>query len=465
MVEHNPCDPNRTEPDGAAPSRASTSESSIARAQKRWHLMGFTHARVIEVRAFGKTVGAVAPSNTGGFAFQYDSSWAKGGIELSPILMPVSAGSRPFSFPGLPENTFHRLPPMIADSLPDKFGNSIVDAWLATQGVTSTEVTALDRLTYLGDRGLGALEFKPTNSPESAPAGALDLAVLVSLARDAVQGTLSSDKQSEPLQQIFSVGTSAGGARAKAVVNYNPATEEIRAGNRIPSPGFSAWLLKFDGIGEDRQLGETQNYGRIEFAYSLMAAAAGIEISQSRLLHENGRAHFITRRFDRSDGAAKLHSQTLTGIAGIDFNAIGVNDYAQLFNTIDQLALGVSARQEAFRRMTFNIAAANCDDHAKNHGFLMDKSGTWSLSPAYDITHAYNRGGEWTSQHLMGVNGKFMGVTHSELMEFAEQRSVLKAKTILSDVNDAVENWAEFAAEAGLSADHRDRVADDHSRV
>lgn len=432
--------------------------------------MAFIHAQVVEVRAFGKTVGAVAPSNSGAFAFEYDSAWAKRGIELSPILMPVSASNRSFAFPGLPESTFHRLPPMIADSLPDRFGNSIVDAWLAIQGVTSTEVTALDRLTYLGSRGLGALEFRPANLPDSASAGALDLAALVSVARDAVEGTLSSDNHSaDALQQIISVGTSAGGARAKAVINLNSETSEIRTGNRLPSPGFDAWLLKFDGMGVDRQLGDTQNYGRIEFAYSLMAAAAGINISETRLLHENGRAHFITRRFDRPAGATgqarKLHSQTLTGMTGIDFNAIGVNDYAQLFDTIDQLNLGVAARQEAFRRMVFNIAAANCDDHAKNHGFLMDENGTWSLSPAYDITHAFNPAGKWTTQHLMGVNGNFMCTRRAELLKFAEQRTVPKAKVILDGVNSAVDNWAEFAETAGLTATHRDLVATDHLRV
>lgn len=428
--------------------------------------MAFVHAQVVEVRAFGRTVGAVAPSSSGAFEFEYDASWARRGIELSPILMPTSGSTRTFTFQGLPGNTFHRLPPMIADSLPDRFGNSIVDAWLATRGVISTEVTALDRLTYLGDRGLGALEFWPSNPPTAAPGGALDLGALVSMARDAVQGRLGSDKQSEQaLQQIISVGTSAGGARAKAVVNFNPETREIQAGNRLPSTGFDAWLLKFDGMGEDRQLGDTQNYGRIEYAYSLMAAAAGINISETQLLHENSRAHFMTRRFDRPGGSSKSHSQTLTGMTGIDFNAIGVNDYAQLFNTIDQLELGSAARGEAFRRMVFNIASANCDDHAKNHGFLMDENGTWSLSPAYDVTHAYNPGGEWTAQHLMGVNGKFIETTRAELMQFAEQRSVPKAKSILQEVNNAVDNWSEFAETAGLNADHRDRVGRDHSRV
>lgn len=428
--------------------------------------MVFTHARVVEVRAFGQPVGALAPSSSGAFQFEYEPSWVRTGIQLAPMLMRSSPRNRRHAFAGLPEQTFHRLPPMIADSLPDRFGNAIVNAWLATQGVAATEVTALDRLTYLGERGLGALEYRPVRSPDNAPVGALDLAELVSAARDGVAGTLTTDKQSEhALRQIISVGTSAGGARAKAVVNYNPATDEIRAGHTSPSEGFEAWLLKFDGMGEDRQLGDTQNYGRIEYAYSLMAAAAGITMSETKLLHENGRAHFMTRRFDRPGGARKLHSQTLTGIAGIDFNAIGVNDYAQLFTAIDGLDLGAQAREQAFRRMVFNIVSANCDDHAKNHGFLMDEEGAWSLAPAYDITHAYNPAGQWTHQHLMGVAGKFRDITRADLLEFSERHSILRAKAIIEDANDAVDNWAEFASKAGLSDSHRQRVAVDHTRV
>lgn len=428
--------------------------------------MAFTHARVVEVRAFGKLVGALAPSAAGAFAFEYDESWARGGIELSPMLMPISVRKRSQSFPGLPEQTFQRLPPMIADSLPDRFGNSIVNAWLATQGVSAAEVTALDRLTYLGDRGLGALEYLPARYQDEAPAGALDIAGLVTAARDAVRGTLATQMQSEQaLQQIISVGTSAGGARAKAVVNYNPDTGEIRAGHTTPAEGFGAWLVKFDGMGEDRQLGDTQDYGRIEYAYSLMAAAAGITMAETKLLHENGRAHFITRRFDRPGGARKLHSQTLTGLAGIDFNAIGVNDYAQLFTAIGELGLDSAAREEAFRRMIFNIAAANCDDHAKNHGFVMDEEGVWSLAPAYDVTHAYNPAGQWTNQHLMGVDGKFMDVTRADLIDFSERQSVPRARAIIADVNAAIDDWGEFAAIAGLSAENSRKVAVDHRRV
>jgi serine/threonine-protein kinase HipA len=427
--------------------------------------MAFAHAQIVEVRAFGHLVGAVAPSRSGAFAFEYDPAWVRTGVEIAPILMPTSSRTRNHVFAGLPEQTFHRLPPMIADSLPDKFGNAIVDAWLATQGVTPSEVTALDRLTYLGNRGLGALEYRPANSPDSPPAGALDLAALVSAARDVVKGKLTTDKLSEQaLRQIISVGTSAGGARAKAVVNYNPDSGDVLAGHTTPPVGFSAWLLKFDGMGEDRELGDTQNYGRIEYAYSLMAVAAGITMSETRLLQENGRAHFLTRRFDRPDGMQKLHSQTLTGIAAIDFNAIGVNEYAQLFNTIDELHLGEQDREEAFRRMVFNFAAANCDDHAKNHGFLMDETGTWSLAPAYDITHAHNTASQWTRQHLMAIDGKFGDVTRDNLLVFAERHSVPRAKAIIAQVNDAVDDWSEFAGDAGLSATQLQRIGADHKR-
>lgn len=428
--------------------------------------MVFNHTNLVEVRAFGRTVGALAPSRSGAFAFEYDPAWVRTGVELAPILMPLSARARQHVFPGLNEQTFHRLPPMIADSLPDRFGNAIVDAWLATQGVNSDDVTALDRLTYMGSRGLGALEFLPAKSPDAGPAGALDLAGLVGAARDAVKGTIGTDSESErALRQIISVGTSAGGARAKAVVNYNEATGEIRAGHVMPELGFEAWLIKFDGMGEDRQLGGSQGFGRVEFAYSLMAAAAGITMSPTTLILENGRAHFMTRRFDRPGGGRKLHSQTLTGIAGIDFNLVGVNDYAQLFGAIRQLGLDAGTREEAFRRMTFNIAAANCDDHAKNHGFLMDESGVWSLSPAYDITHAYNPDGVWTSQHLMAVGTKFIGVSREELMVFAEKHDVLRAKTIIDEVNDAVGSWAKFASTAGLTGKHASMVGVDHRRL
>lgn len=427
--------------------------------------MAFEHATVVEVRAFDRTVGAIARGATRAYAFEFDPSWVSTGIQLAPLVMR-SGIQQVYSFPGLDERTFHDLPPMVADSLPDRFGNAVVNAWLATQGVVLSEITELDRLTYLGARGMGALEYWPVNGPDAPPAGALVMSDLVRTAREAVQGTLATDDESSAaLRQIFSVGTSAGGARAKAIVEFDPVTRQLRAGDTTEDPAFQAWLLKFDGIGEDGQLGPGLDYGRVEFAYSVMARAAGIRMTETRLLEEQGRAHFMTRRFDRTDHHRKLHSQTLTGLAAIDYNAIGVNDYAQLFTTIDELGLPDDARTEAFRRMVFNYAAANCDDHAKNHGFLMDDDGTWSLSPAYDVTHAYNPSGAWTFQHLMGINGRFADIGRNAVIEFGERHGVARIATVLGEVDDALDSWPQFAAQAGLSPARADAVSKDFSPI
>lgn len=427
--------------------------------------MAFAHVGVVEVRAFGRTVGAVAPGAERAYAFEYDPAWERTGLQLAPLLMPIGSGTV-FTFPGLSEGTFHGLPPMLADALPDRFGSAVVNAWLATQGVPSTDVTPLDRLTYLGTRSMGALEFWPVNAPEAPRPDALVLSELVRSAREAVQGTLASEGESSAaLRQIISVGTSAGGARAKAIVDFDPSTLELRAGDTTTSPAFQSWLLKFDGIGRDGQLGDGFNYGRVEYAYSLMARAAGILMTETRLLEEHGRAHFMTRRFDRTPDHGKLHSQTLCGVFGVDYNLVGVNDYAQLFAAIRELGLGADARAEAFRRMAFNYAAANCDDHAKNHGFLMDAEGTWSLSPAYDVTHAYNPSGEWTFQHLMGIDGRFADPTRTALIEFGERYEVPRIARILADVDDALDAWSQFASEAGLTPDLAASIASDFTPI
>lgn len=427
--------------------------------------MAFQPTSIIEVRAWGKTVGALAPGRTrNAYVFEYDTAWIRLGVELAPVSMPLV--TRRYAFANLPSNTYQGLPPSIADSLPDKFGNSIVDAWLARNGVQPGQVSALDRLAYLGDRGLGALEFKPDYGNVKIAPSALDIRQLVMSARDAVAGRLGEDASSqEALQQIISVGTSAGGARAKAVVNVNRATGEIRPGHVSAPAGFEAWLLKFDGIGKDHQLGESEQYGRIEYAYSLMARAAGITMSETDLLEENGRAHFMTRRFDRTADGEKLHMQSLCALATLDFNAIGVHDYAQYQGAIRELGLGPEARAEAFRRMVFNVVAANCDDHTKNFGFLMGADGKWSLAPAYDITHAYNPAGQWTHQHLMSVNGKFAEITRKDILTAAERHGVYGATAIISEVNMAVRSWSEFAKSAGVSAATAKEVAADLREV
>jgi serine/threonine-protein kinase HipA len=424
--------------------------------------MTFEAVNVIRVHLWGNYVGALAPGRTrGAFVFEYTPEWIQKAIELSPTSMPSRRA--PYVFPGLSETTFFGLPPAIADALPDRFGNAIIDAELARRGASPRQVTALDRLAYTGQRSMGALEFTPERGPGARPSTMLDIGELVRTARDVIAGTLGSDHEAElALQQILAIGTSAGGARAKAVVNVDPQSGELRPG-QFPQDGQESWLLKFDGVGKDAQLGETEVYGRVEYAYAAMARAAGIHMSQTRLLEENGRAHFMTRRFDRPGGTQKLHMQTLCALSVLDYNLVGVHDYAQYQQAIAQLALGEEAAAEAFRRMVFNYAAANCDDHTKNFSFLMDEAGQWSLAPAYDITHAFNPAGPWTFQHLMGVEGKFQDVTKAEFMRFAERHGVPGARTIINDVTAAIDSWSEFANTAGLTTDVSARIGRDHT--
>lgn len=416
----------------------------------------------IEVRIWGMRVGAVAlDPPLGHYAFEYQPAFAATGIELAPLMMPTTRGRASFIFPSLPENTYRRLPPMLADALPDRFGNALVDAYLQREGMRAADITALDRLAYMGQRGFGALEFRPLRGPPARKSVALNLNELVTSARLAVQGSFEGDAQAKAaLANIIQVGTSAGGARAKAAIAWNPATEEVRTGQFDVEPGFEHWLLKFDGVGNDSELGDSRYYGRIEYAYHRMAVAAGIEMSACRLLEENGRAHFMTRRFDRT-GNVRHHLQSLCAIAHLDFNQRGTHDYSQYLMTIDALRLGDAARQEAFRRIAFNVMAANCDDHTKNHAFLLKQGKPWALAPAYDVTHAFNPRGQWTYQHLMSVEGKFIGITHADLLRVADRFRVPSAKATLDAVREAVRDWPRFGAEAGLPADEIRRVGDD----
>ena len=421
---------------------------------------------VIEVRVWGHTVGAAAlDSRLGYYAFEYAPSFVRMGIELAPLTMPLAQAGEPFVFTELPELTYKRLPALLADALPDDFGNTLIDGWMASRGVERSQITPLDRLAYMGKRGMGALEFHPVRSgPTGTGTTAISLATLVESARQAMKGDLSSAHlASAALAQIIKVGTSAGGARAKAVIAWNPKTQEIRAGQFDVESGFEHWLLKFDGMGADRELGGSQDYGRIEHAYYQMATAAGITMASCRLLEENGRAHFMTRRFDR-DGNRKHHLQTLCAMAHLDYKQKASHDYNQLFQTISRLRLGYTALEEAFRRMTFNVMAANCDDHPKNVSFLLREGGDWTLAPAYDVTHAHNPGGEWTHQHLMSVNGKFAGITREDLLSVADRFGVGTATKVLQQVGEAVANWPDFAARAAVSDRETGRIRD-HQHV
>ncbi len=419
---------------------------------------------LIEVRAWGATVGGVSiDPGLGSYVFEYDPKWQARGIELAPLTMPVSQSLH--VFPLLPEATYKRLPAMLADALPDDFGNALIDAWMAREGVPKSAITPLDRLAYLGARGMGALEFRPTRGPRHRKATAVAISRLVVSARNALSGKFDGDRETEAaITNLIQVGTSAGGARAKAVIAWNPQTHEIRSGQLPADPGFDYWLLKLDGVGKDHELGTGGFYGRIEYAYYLMAKAAGIEMFESRLLEENDRAHFMTRRFDRQNGS-KQHIQTLCAMQHLDFKQRGTHDYNQYFQAITALRLPETALEEGFRRMVFNVLAANCDDHTKNLSFLMDESGKWQLAPAYDVTHAYNPKGEWTYQHLMSVNGKFQDITRADLEAVGDRFLIPGYRRIIKSVSEAVGRWPEFAGAAGLPPAEIQRVLEDFPDV
>lgn len=424
------------------------------------------HARVIEVRIWGQRVGAVAlDPKLGYYAFAYAPAWRNTGIELAPLTMPLDDRRPALVFPNLPEASFHRLPGMLADALPDDFGNALIDAWMARRGIVKSEVTPLDRLAYMGKRGTGALEFKPARGSSKESAAPLEMKSLVETARKLIEGDLSVGEEAEAaLNNIIHVGTSAGGARAKAVIAWNPRTNILRSGQFDVAEGFEHWLLKFDGVGKYTELGTGADYGRIEYAYYLMAKQAGIEMQPCRLLEENGRAHFMTRRFDRDVVGGKTikhHVQTLCAMDHLDFKQRGTHAYAQLFMAVAQLKLGDAALDQVFRRMVFNVMARDCDDHTKNFAFRLKQGGSWELAPAYDMTHAYNPRGEWTYQHLMSVNGKFKDITRKDILMEADRFGVSRPGDALAEVRATLENWPKAAKEAGLSDAVVDRIAAD----
>jgi serine/threonine-protein kinase HipA len=421
---------------------------------------------VIEVLIWGNRVGATtADPALGCYAFEYEPSWKRGDIELAPLTMPISDRRQTFTFPALPKPTYFGLPSMLADALPDDFGNALIDAWMATRGIEKSAITVLDRLAYMGKRGMGALEFRPVRGSHAESSAPIKMKQLVEEARRLVQGSFAVDHEAKAaLANIIKVGTSAGGARAKAVIAWNPQTDEVRSGQFDTAPGFEHWLLKFDGVGKDKELGTGEAYGRIEYAYSLMAKEAGIVMSPCRLLEENGRAHFMTKRFDRDNlngKAQKHHLQTLCAMNHLDFRQRGTHAYEQLFTTIAKLGLDDEARNQMFRRMAFNVMARNCDDHTKNFSFLLKQGHSWQLAPAYDVTHAYNPKGEWTYQHLMSVNGKFRDIARADLMEVADRFGVRRPQDALASVRAALDHWPAFAKDAGIGSSLRDRVAQD----
>jgi serine/threonine-protein kinase HipA len=395
-------------------------------------------------------IGSVALDPTYGYyVFAYTPEFAAQGVEPSPLHMPVVA-VEPYLFTDLPEATYKRLPAMLNDALPDDFGNALINRYMADKGIAARDISALDRLAFMSTRAMGALTFKPSRGPTKQMPTVIELSSLVEQARQAVMGVMTDDEHANAaLRNIIDVGTSAGGARAKAVIALQPETGEIRSGQLDAPDGFEHWLLKFDGMGKDQELGTTQNYGRIEYAYHMMARAAGLRMTECRLLKENGRAHFMTKRFDREGKNGRHHMQSLCAIAHLDYKKKGTNAYSQLFSTIGQMALPYTDLEEAFRRMVFNVMGRNCDDHTKNFSFLLRKDSTaWELAPAYDVTFAHNPNGEWTHQHLMSVNGKFKDFEVTDMLEEAARFGVGTAKRVIDEVRATVLCWPEFAQQA-----------------
>jgi serine/threonine-protein kinase HipA len=430
--------------------------------------MTFQHINALEVHLNDTRIGALAiPPNSKYVSFQYDPKWVANGYSISPILLPLDNEVR--SFPNLSTDTWNFLPPPIADCLPDKFGNALIESELSKEGVFLDSITPIDRLAYVASHSIGALEFWPEKRLALNKLSTISISELVSVARSITFGEINSESSSKKaLVSLLSVGTSAGGARPKAVININPETGEITSGQEAEK-GLEPWLLKFDGVGEDKQLGDSQNYGKIEYAYSLMAKAAGIMMPETRLLEENGRSHFMVRRFDRQfdyqGNPYKIHTETLCGMSAVDFNLTHTNDYAQLFTTLRRLNCPEEDITEAFRRMVFNYAFQNCDDHSKNFSFIMDNNQNWRLSPAYDITFAYNPNNMWLKEHLMGVMGKYSEVTKKDFMVLAKKFEVQYATKSINEINHLLDNWSEFGKQAKLSKTDINNIAKWHEKI
>ncbi|MDE6582695.1 MAG: type II toxin-antitoxin system HipA family toxin [Duncaniella sp.] len=404
---------------------------------------------IAKVNLYGQHIGTVRWDNIRNTAlFEYTENFIGKGIEPSPLLMPVSRG-RIYSFGNIGRETFKGLPGMLADSLPDTYGRALFERWLALTGRHSGN--SVETLCFLGKRCMGALEFEPAMNVPYDRNVKIEIDTLVNTARAALSEknslatNLDADKRSA-IAEIVRLGTSAGGQRAKAIIAYNEDTGEVRSGQIEAPEGFDYYLIKLDGVTAEAGFRDTQNFGRLEYSFYKLVRKCGIEMADCRLIEENGRAHFLTRRFDRIAGE-KIHMQTLCGIAHYDYRMPHSYSYEQAFNIMRFLHLPYSQAQEMFRRMVFNVVVRNQDDHTKNISFLMDRSGKWRLSPAYDMGFAYNPAGGWTSQHQMSINGKFDDITRKDLLAFAKNNNIKEAAEIIDSIIDSAAQWDVIAKE------------------
>lgn len=404
------------------------------------------------VKIWGETVGAVAwDENSGTASFEYDPKFIAQKIDLAPLKMPIANGlNRIFSFPELRNTkTFKGLPGLLADVLPDDYGNQLINTWLVQNGRPENSMNPVEMLCFIGTRGMGALEFEPSQLKVNKRAFDIEVDELIQMSqkmltkREAFETNLAKDEQ-QAMLDILKIGTSAGGARPKAIIAYNEKTGQVKSGQTLAPKGFEHWLLKLDTV-SDVQFGESSGFGRIEMAYYLMAKACQIDMMESRLLEENGRAHFMTKRFDREGGDQKYHVQTLCAMQHYDFNQITSFSYEQLFQTMRLLRLPYPQAEQMFRRMVFNVIARNCDDHTKNFAFRLRKEQEWELTPAYDICFAYRPGSNWVSQHNLSINGKRTNITREDLLEVAKSMNIKKANNIINEINDTVKKWFTFA--------------------
>lgn len=411
------------------------------------------------INIWGKRVGAIAWDPDTKFAtFEYAPSFISQNIELAPVKMPMHQGRTIFSFPELADTTtFKGLPGLLADILPDRYGNALINTWLAQEGRAADSMNPVEMLCFIGKRGMGALEFEPAQPKGSDTATKIELDNLVNIAgqilsnRENFETDLSKDEQ-KALTDILKVGTSAGGARAKAVIAYNETTGEVRSGQADAPEGFTYWLIKFDGI-KDSQFGASWGYGRVEMAYNLMAVDCRIEMTECRILEENDRAHFMTKRFDRTESHDKLHVQTWCAMSHLDYQDVNSYSYELLFQTMRTLRLPYPQAEQLFKRMVFNVLARNCDDHTKNFAFIMNREGKWSLSPAYDVCHAYRPASVWVSKHALSVNGKRENIGRSDFLIVAKQMNIKKAGRIIDEINEVVKNWEAYAAKEYVDAE------------
>jgi len=411
------------------------------------------------INIWNERVGAIAwDSKTGIGSFEYDPAFLKNNWDLAPVKIPLSeAGKRIFTFPELKNSTtFKGLPGLLADTLPDKYGNALINAWLTKQGRPANSLNPVELLCFIGNRGMGALEFEPAEHKTNDRASKVEIGSLVAAAEAILSGrknfkTKLTSEEEKNILDILKIGTSAGGARAKALIAYDPKKGEVRSGQTNAPTGFSHWIIKFDGV-TDKQFGASSGYGRVEMAYYLMAIDAGIEMTECRLLEEHGRAHFMTRRFDRIPGKGKVHVQSFCAMQHFDFNETNLYSYAQLFETMRFLGLPYPQAEQLYRRMVFNVLGRNCDDHTKNFAFVMDKTGKWKLSPAFDVCHAYRPGSDWVSQHALSINGKRKNITKNDLLEVAREMNIKKSEKIFTQISSVIGNWDKYADQVKVDA-------------